>query len=126
MSKHYWNLDDVKKFISVKSKFKVIYFGQPSLFQLMLMNMNDDVLGTDLIQGFVRYAFDDKDKVLKDTLHHNVILFTTTGIHIGKFYFTNKMPIISIYDSMKVRDFKSREEMLSIWNELHLMSGKEV
>lgn len=125
MRKRYSTFEDLCELASVETKRKVLYSKQNPHLSSVLSDMNDDKIGTKVIEGYVRYTVDDKGLNAKDSLKRNVLFITKKGVFSGSMRIGDRSKFfITIHDYIKVSDFKGGlDEMKSLWNKLNLSNG---
>lgn len=125
MRKRYSTFEDLCELASVETKRKVLYSKQNPHLSSVLSDMNDGMIGTKVIEGYVRYTVDDKGLNAKDSLKRNVLFITEKGVFSGSMRIGDRSKFfITIHDYIKVSDFKGGlDEMKSLWNKLNLSNG---
>lgn len=125
MRKRYSTIEDLYELASVETKRKVLYSRQNSHLSSVLGDMNNDNIGTKVIEGYIRYTVSDKGLDVKDTLKRNVLFITEKGIFSGRMRIRDKSKFsIIIHDYIKVSDFKGGlNEMKFLWSKLNLSNG---
>lgn len=125
MRKRYSTIEDLYELASVDTKRKVLYSRKISHLSSVLSDMNNDSIGTEVIDGYIRYTVNDKGLDVKDSLKRNVLFITEKGIFSGGMRIRDKSKFsIIIHDYIKVSDFKGGlDEMKSLWSRLNLSNG---
>lgn len=125
MRKRYSTIEDLYELASVDTKRKVLYSRQISHLSSVLSDMNNDSIGTEVIDGYIRYTVNDKGLDVKDSLKRNVLFINEKGIFSGGMRIRDKSKFsIIIHDYIKVSDFKEGlDEMKSLWSRLNLSNG---
>lgn len=125
MRKRYFTIEDLYELASVDTKRKVLYSRQISHLSSVLSDMNNDSIGTEVIDGYIRYTVNDKGLDVKDSLKRNVLFITEKGIFSGGMRIRDKSKFsIIIHDYIKVSDFKEGlDEMKFLWSKLNLSNG---
>lgn len=125
MRKRYSTIEDLYELASVETKRKVLYSRQISHLSSVLSDMNDNGIGIEVIDGYIRYTVNDKGLDVKDSLKRNVLFITEKGVFSGGMRIRDKSKFsITIHDYIKVSDFKGGlDEMKSLWSRLNLSNG---
>lgn len=125
MRKRYSTFEDLCELASVETKRSVLYSRQNPHLSSVLNDMNNNEIGTEVIEGYIRYTVSDKGLNVKDNLKRNVLFITEKGIFSGRMRISDKSKFsIIIHDYIKVSDFKGGlDEMKSLWNKLNLSNG---